>query len=303
MNKIKVVGVLVFTLSIGLAILSNSIAKKNRANITLLEQINRQKAFTQEIAKSIFYLYKKRDSSSKMLEITIQKFLEIERNRLIDSNRKITKLWNVFYLKVANFREKQILLTPYSSMVSEKLVNDIYNINIELIVSFDRLIKKKERDYHNSIEVYKEIQRVLFISLILLLIYLFTQIHEVIGFIQKFSKTSKKIIKNSTIKGIEPIDMELKRRELKEITKNYNSLIEKIDNSIEYANKSINITIESIENVEQNIEDFMELLATMDDKNSDDIFKKEDAVIESLETLISLKDRLESLERELKELI
>jgi len=303
MNKIKIVGGLVFCLSLALAFLSNSISKENRENIISLERITQQKAFTQEIAKSIFYIYKKRDSSSKMLEITIERFLTQDKNRVLDITPPTISLWNIFYKKVAQFIKEQSFATPYSSIVLEKLVNEIYTINIDLIVAFDRVIKEKEIEYHKDIESYKQIQRVLFMVLIALLIYLFTQVRKIISFIYKFSKTSKYIIENATIKGVLPLSFESKERELQEITKNYNHLIDKINSSINYADKSINITTKSIEAIEHNIEGFMELLATMEDKNSDEIFKKEDAVIESLETLISLKDRLNSLREDLKELI
>jgi len=302
MNKIKVVGGLIFILSVALAILSNSIGKQNRANIISLERITYQKAFTQEIAKSIFYLYQNRDSSSKTIDNSISKFLDRDKNILV-YDKKITKLWNRFYAKVAQFRKQQTLLTPYSSIVSDRVVNDIYNINIELIVAFDRLIETKESAYHKSIEKSKKIQRVLFISLIILLIYLFTQVREVIKFIHKFSKTSNTIIQNSTIKGVEPIEIKPKELKLKEITKNYNHLVKQINSSIEHSSKSINITTKSLEEVERNIENFMELLATMEDKLSDEVFKKEDVIIESLEKLSSLNEIIKQLRVELNGLV
>jgi hypothetical protein len=302
MNKIKVAGSLIFILLVILAILSNSIAKQNRANIISLERIIHQKAFTQEIAKSIFYLYQKRDSSSKTIENSISKFLNKDKNILV-YNKKITKLWNRFYAKVAQFRKQQILLTPYSSIASDRLVNDIYNINIELIVAFDKLLETKEFEYHQSIKNSKKIQRVLFISLLLLLIYLFTQVREIISFIHKFSKTSNTIIQNSTIKGVKLFEIKTKEIELKEITKNYNHLVEQINISIEHSGKSINITTKSLEELEHNIENFMELLAIMEDKQSDEVFKKEDVVIELLEKLGSLNETLKQLKSELEGLL
>jgi hypothetical protein len=267
-----------------------------------LERIIHQKAFTQEIAKSIFYLYQKRDSSSKTIENSISKFLNKDKNILV-YNKKITKLWNRFYAKVAQFRKQQILLTPYSSIASDRLVNDIYNINIELIVAFDKLLETKEFEYHQSIKNSKKIQRVLFISLLLLLIYLFTQVREIISFIHKFSKTSNTIIQNSTIKGVKLFEIKTKEIELKEITKNYNHLVEQINISIEHSGKSINITTKSLEELEHNIENFMELLAIMEDKQSDEVFKKEDVVIELLEKLGSLNETLKQLKSELEGLL
>ncbi len=297
MNKIKIISGLIFLLSITLAVLSHTIAQKNRENILFLEKINQQKAFTQEVAKSIFYIYKTGDNSSNILKVTIDKFLKENNNRFLNIKvSKITLLWNRFYLDVDKFLKEQKFTTPYSSIILDRLVNEIYTINLDLILAFDKLIDTKEIEYYRLINRYKNLQRVLFILLFVLLIYLFTQIRDIISFICKFSKTSKTIIKNSTIKGIEPLTIESKEDKLQEVTKNYNYLVEKINRSIEYANKSIVVTIQSIESVEQNIEDFMELLASMENKNSDEIFKKEDIIIESLETLISLKDKLNNLQ-------
>jgi DNA-binding ferritin-like protein len=152
-------------------------------------------------------------------------------------------------------------------------------------------------------EFYKYLERGIFAILILLLTYLFTQIHEIIEFIQKFYRTSKSIREKSTIKGATPLEIETREESLRGITQNYNYLLNKIDSSITYADKSIKVSIGAVEEIEQNIEDFMELIATMEDKKSDELFKKEDKVIDSLETLISLKDRLNILRKNLKELI
>jgi Mg2+ and Co2+ transporter CorA len=99
------------------------------------------------------------------------------------------------------------------------------------------------------------------------------------------------------------LEIETREESLRGITQNYNYLLNKRDSSITYADKSIKVSIGAVEEIEQNIEDFMELIATMEDKKSDELFKKEDKVIDSLETLISLKDRLNILRKNLKELI
>ena len=66
MNKIKIAGVLLFILSIGLAILFYYTNNQNRVNTTLLNTINEQKAFTQEISKNIFYIYKNKNASTDL---------------------------------------------------------------------------------------------------------------------------------------------------------------------------------------------------------------------------------------------
>ena len=303
MNKIKIVGALVFSLSLILALLSNFIANQNRKNSNSLSFINEQKAFTQEISKSIFYIYRNGENSSKSLDETIKMYIEnAEVNEAeFTQNRVIITLWNIFYADVQKFRNQQKIATGYNSVITAKLVNRIYHNNVLLVNEFDKLIEIKQAEYHQDIDGYKQIQYALFVILILLLIYLFTQIREIIAFIQKFSKTSKDIIKNSTIQGLEPME-EIEQRELKELSQNYNYLVEKINSSINYSSQSMEKATKSLEEVARNIEDFMELLATMQDDEADELFEKEDVVIDSLEELMRLRKKLKNLQTDLDNL-
>ena len=303
MNKIRIAGGLIFILSISLAFLSNYIATKNGVHDSYLNLMNEQKAFTQEISKSIFYLYKNKKSSSKQLESSTKSFLESMRSQDKTLNRSdsIVSLWNQFYAEVQRFRDQQRVVTAYSPIITEKTVNHIYNMSISLVLELNRLITKENSHYQNMMDRYKEAQYTLFTILILLLIYLFTQLRGVILFIQKFSHTSKRIINESTIQGLEPIE-ETALKEL-EMTKNYNYLVKKIDTSINYSTQLVEQTTKSLEEVAKNIEDFMELISTMQEKSSSEMFEREDAVIESLESVMSLRKRLNGLQKELDGLI
>lgn len=304
MNRIKIVGGLIFLVSILLALLSSFISSQNRINSEMLSFINEQKAFTQEISKLIFYTYRNGENSSELLDKNIKEYLnntKINKDALTQ-NRQIATLWNIFYADVQKFRNQQKISTGYNSVITAKLVNRIYHNNVLLVKEFDRLIEVKQTLYHQDIEGYRLLQYMLFFTLIGLLIYLFMQVRVVIEFIQKFSKTSKSIIENATIRGLKPMK-EIEQRELKEATANYNHLVEKINTSIHHSSQSIEQTTHALEGVEQNIEDFMELLSIMQSNESDKLFEKEDAVIDSLETLMQLKDRLVDLKGDLNKLI
>ena len=304
MNKIKIVGAVLFILSIVLAFLSNFIATENKENISTLNYVNEQKSFTQEISKTIFYIYRNSNKGSKKLETTITKYIENTKVNEIEftQNDVVLRLWNVFYADVQKFRTQQKISTGYNPLITAKLVNRIYHNNVLLVNEFDKLIKKKQVQYHEDIDGYKKLQYVLFFSLIALMMYLFTQIKVILEFVQKFSKTSKSIIENSSIQGLTPME-EVEQGELKEATKNYNHLVEKINSSISYSSKSMEQTTKALEEVEHNIEDFIALLASMQNGESDELFEKEDAVIDSLETLMKLKERLISLQGDLDRLV
>ena len=296
MNKIKIVGALVFVISLLLAFISIDIANKNRLNIDALTIFSKQKELIQESSKAVFYSYKNGGNISIKELKNDTPLLFGDSNYL---NIKIQKLWKSFYNDVKKFRIQQRVATGYNSVITAKLVNRIYHKNVLLINAFNQIIEVKKGETTQEIEAYKKLQNFLFFILIILLFYLFTQLHLIIAFIQKFSKTSKNIIKKSTIKGVESIDIKTSSSELKEATNNYNYMVEKMNLSIIDSTQSMDSSIKSLEEVAQNIENFMELLSTMNPKESDEFFKKEDTVIDSLETLMRLRKRLKDLQIEL----
>lgn len=305
MKKIKIVGGLIFLLSIILALLFSYISDRNKVNIDSLSLINEQKSFTQEISKSILYLHRNRGGSSKQLDKNIEKFLKNKSHEQKSSNQNdnIVNLWDEFYLSVRKFKKEQEISTAYSTIVTDKILSDIYDKNLKLVLEFDKHINLRKKEHSDTISIYKNLQYLLFFILILLLIYLFTQVREVIAFIQEFTKTSKTIIQSSSIQGLEPIEERDSDEELQEASKNFNYLVDKINNSIEYSTKSIAHTTAALEAVEQNIEDFITLLSEMQNDESGDLSQKEDAVIDSLDTLMSLTDKLKNLKVDLEKLI
>ncbi|WP_415398192.1 hypothetical protein [Sulfurimonas sp. CS5] len=316
MTKIKVVGVLVFILSIALAFLSSYISNENKNNNHILDNINSQKDFTQEISKNIFYIYKNQNTSTKQLDDSIRKFIDNLNNKdkvlnkinsvaIKNKNDEIVLLWNKFYLHVQNFRDTRKVMTAYSSILLEQVVNDIYNTNIKLVVEFNELTKMHNQYFQEKIDNEKNLQYLLFITLVLLLIYLFSQLKNVITFMQKFIQTSKNIITNSSIKELEPINVNQNNNELLQASNNFNFLVEKINSSIEHSTNSIEHSYNSLEHVERNIEDLLELLSVMDEDESIDkeLTKKEDALIQSLEELTSSALKLENLKSDLDNLV
>ena len=316
MTKIKIIGIFIFIISISLAFLSSYISHQNKLNITLLDTINEQKAFTQEISKNIFYIYQNKDASTTQLDDSIKKFISNLNNKEqilkpIDSasiknkSEEIILLWNKFYLYVQNFRDHNKAISAYSSILLKQVVKNIYNTNLKLVVEFNELIKMHQIYFEDTIDTYKHIQYLLFSILFLLLLYLFTQLKSVISFIQKFLHTSKSIITNSSIKDIKPIEVPNNSSEILEATNNFNFLIDKINSSIEYSSNSIKHSYKSLELVEKSVEDLVELLYTMEnDKEIDkELTKKEDAIIQSLEELTNSTLNLQNLQIDLDNLI
>jgi hypothetical protein len=314
MTKIKVVGGLIFILSITLAILSSYISNENRVNNTLLNVINEQKAFTQEISKNIFYIYKNKNASTIQLNNSIKKFIDninskstlftqVNSSDIQNKNHQITLLWNEFYLKIQTFRDNAKIVSTYSNLILEKIVNDIYNTNLKLVVEFNQLIDMHNAYFKETLSTYKTIQYTLYILLVLLLLYLFAQVQNVISFIQKFKSTSKNIITNATIKDLEPIEIKNSSAETLEASNNFNFFVEKINNSLKHSSDYIEHSYKSLEQLETNIENLLELITVMDNTNLDkELTKKEDALIQSLEELTTSAQNLQNLKKDLDNL-
>ena len=304
MFKIKVVSVLIFVLSIILALLFHTISEQNRVNTAFMSMINEQKSHTQEISKSILYLYKNRGSSTEQLDNHIEKFLAnmTHKNEHSPQHDVLVKMWDEFYVVVQKFRKERDVSSAYSSITVDALVNDIYKKNQNLIVEFNTFIDNKQKHYDERIERYKNAEYILYFVMLLLLIYLFTQVREIIAFIQKFTSTSKSIIQKATIKDLKPMKIRENGEALKEATQNFNHLVEKIDKAIVYSQESIAHSTIALEEVEQKIEDLMTLISHMQEEESNALYQKEDAVIDSLETLMNLTDQLKDLQQDLNKL-
>ncbi len=316
MTKIKIISILIFLLLIFLTFFSIYIGRENKINTDLLDTIITQKAFTQEISKNIFYIYKNKDASTQQLDESIKKFLsnmsnqdkifvEVDSGSIKKQTDKITLLWNKFYLHVQNFRDQSKTSTAYSSIILEQTVKDIYNTNLQLVVEFEQLIKLHKAYFSEVQEMNKNIQYLLFFLLVALLTYFFTQIKNVILFMQKFLDVSKTIIKNSSIQQLRPIKINNNNIDIVQATNNFNFLVEKINNSVQHSSDSIQHSYQSLETLERNIEDLIELLSIVEeDKVFDkELTKKEDAVIQSLEELTTSTYKLKALKKDLDNLV
>lgn len=312
MNKIKILSVLIFVLSLILALYSKHVSEQNDANLRLLKTINEQKAFTQEISKNIFYIYNNRHASTKQLDESIKAFVQNVNNKeeiLQDLDnadiqgqiQKIIELWNNFYLLVQKFRDINSIHNGYINIIQEKLVNDIYNANLDLVVAFDRLIAMHKEYFDSVKEQHRAIQITLFITLLILLVYLFTQLKDILGFMQRFLQTSKKIIQRSTVKGIKPINTEVNVKDVFKAANDFNFLIQKINNSIDISEGSLQQSIDSLEAIEKNIEALIDLIAAMqtDGALDKELIKKEDILIETLDELSLSAQKLQNLKENL----
>lgn len=306
MKKIKIVGALIFLLSLALAAIFYHTSKTISQHNALMSIMNEQKNFTQEISKHIFYIYQYPESTTKRLDESIKLFSNSMsgREQGLQKSKKIIDLWNNFYLHVQHFRDSIKISSPYSNTLLEKEVKTIYNINFALILESDKFIKEYKKDFEERVNNYKTVEYLLFLILLFLLLYIFTQLKDVIAFVQKFLFASKKILSKSSIKELQPIKINNTNSNIHNANDNFNTFLEKINGSIQDASSSIEHSYKSLEIVEQNIEDLVELIYTMNEGSRDkELRKKEDAIIQSFEELGISTKKLINLKKDLDNLI
>ncbi len=248
MNKIKAAGIIVFIISIILVVVSINISDHNKINNNFLETINKQKAFTQEISKNIFYIYKNKSSSTTQLNNSIKKFLKNMDNKSATiKDKEILLLWNKFYLNVQKFREQSSLSTPYVKITLEQTIKNIYSINLKLIVKFEQLIVDHKDEFYEVHKYHKYIQYVLFFILLMHLIYV---LFFILKTTNNFDILMKKI--DNSIKSIDQIENQAEDiLEDIELTKDEDKIIQALDelmiSSIKL--KKLKIDLENLNNL------------------------------------------------------
>ncbi len=302
MKRIKIIGFFILLISVALILLANFISNNEQKFTDESRLINIQKSHTQEIAKSLFYAHRYKKTLPKDLDAHTYHFMKnLHANE--KKNSVIENLSREFFTLVNQFKYVYEGNVPYNIVILDKLTNDIYQKNMELVVAFTRYADKKKIAFDHTVHRYKTLQYILFVLLILLLLYLFSQMDEIMQFIQAFTKTSDRIIERSSIKGLAPIDLHSDNNDLDKAAANFNTLVQNIDTSIKIATDSTAHTIETLESVEKNIELLVSLIHEMQSKEKESLYKKEDTIIESLETLMALTEYLKNLKKDLKKLL
>ena len=180
----------------------------------------------------------------------------------------------------------------------EKVTNDVYKANQDFVVAFDKLIALHKAYFDAKKREERVTEVVLFLLLFGLLIYLFTQLKDILLFIQTFLDTSKKIMQRASVQGIAPIESEVKSEDVAHALHDFNFFVENINRSIEYSALSIEKSVSSLEDIEKNIQNLLELIEKMDVDASFDkeLIQKEDILIESLDELTATAKKLQRLQ-------
>jgi methyl-accepting chemotaxis protein len=314
MTKIKLLAGIIFIVALLLAYFSKYASMENERYTKQLKVINEQKAFTQEISKNIFYMYNNGEHSTKLLDDAIKNFVKNmeQREDILDEifsadiekqRQEIVKEWNHFYLLVQKFRDlNKINNNAYTNLALKELVAEIYDANARLIVAFDTLIDLYKEQFERFNSLSKVVHIALYIALLFLLLYFFTQLKYIIAFIQRFLQRSKSIVTQKSVKGIEPIEKISHDQEIDAAVENFNTLVEKINISIDDSSLAIERASDLLEEIEERIEELLDFMSSVDSDRVYDkeMIKKEDILIEALDELTTSIQKLHKLKENLK---
>lgn len=202
------------------------------------------------------------------------------------------------------YRDISKIDSPYSNITLQRAIREIYNTNLLLIVEFDKIINNKKLLQTQELFTLNILEYILFITLILLLLYLFFQLKSIVYFIQNFINKSKKIIQEPSIKNIEPISTVKSDEHTKEALENFNYIVKNIQDSIEIYSNQINTSNNSLLVVEKNIEELFDFIYELNNAPRDEkLREKEDILIQSLEELSVCAKKISILKEDLQNLI
>jgi len=301
MKKLKLISLMILILSLLLLWLSFHLSQREEAHLKAVTTMNLQRSTIQDIAKTILHTHRYKQPIPERLERDITQCLHhLQRNSQNDP--LLYRQAKEFFTLVDTFTTVYRQENPYNLLKLDKLINTLYQHNIDLVVALDRKISQHTTRYNQIIRRYHLFQYLLFGLLLLLLLLLFTQLKPLLAFVQQFRKTSDRIIENASIEGVAPIQVRSRDETLHTASSNFNLLVSQIDKAIDNAVDASNHTTKALEEVEQRIEMLLTLIREMNDSQRESLSKKEDAVIESLETLTELTHYMESLKKELQKL-
>ncbi len=306
MNKIKITGLVTLLLTLGLIVVFELVHHENEIYDNKIESLSRQKDFTQEIAKQIFYSYQNKKGFTKELNSLMKEFIsqtnQSMHTRSID--KQTIELWNNFYLEVQKYKDLSKINSPYSSTLVNQIVKNIYDINLKLTIHIQNMIDKQTSKDQQSVETLKIIEHTMFAILIITLVILFFQLKDMIEFLQNFIRRSKKILETSSIKELRTIDISQKDSDSKEANQNFNSIVLNIQQNIDIYSKNLDTTYTSMNTLEQNIEELFNFLHSLNNSPRDEsLTQKEDLVIHSLDELMVCNKKLQNLKQDLNNLI
>ena len=193
MKKIKLIALVIILLLLSLIFISFHLGKVSESSSQFKDRLNAQKMAAQNIAKEVLYIYTK-NTNNKNLDISLQNFLD---GITYIQDKNIRQQSELFTEKVLEFKEQVKYKTPYSKILLDKIVHQIYLLNQDLLKQFNFHIKAKQVYTTDIMHTEKIVQYtvlfLLFIAFVYLIIYILKTQSSFEVLIRKIESSTKSI--------------------------------------------------------------------------------------------------------------
>lgn len=320
-TKIKLIGALLILLMASVIVTTIYLNQQNIKDALVINIAGKQRMLTQKIAKNIFYIYYNSTMDFYELNSASDEFIEglstlkhgnqdkgilvAPTNKISAQLREVSKLWEIFYEDVQNFKllsSSEIKKTKEL----EEIVASIYKHNTILLNNVDKLVTMYTNHSEDKTNFIKSFQYSSGAILFMLFIYSLLQLKSIESHVDSFMQYSKMLVDNEDISSLTPIKLEAEsEHEIIEVSDTINCFITKINSAMEHSNEALLQSQKASSKLEELTDEFDNILGEFKDKSlaSKHLNNSEDIVIESTEELINSTKKLANLKKELDKLI
>jgi nitrate/nitrite-specific signal transduction histidine kinase len=320
-TKIKLIGALLIILMASVIVTTIYLNQQNIKDALVINIAGKQRMLTQKIAKNVFYIYYNSTLDFYELNSASDEFIEglstlkhgnqdkgilvAPTSEISAQLREVSKLWEIFYEDVQNFKllsSSEIKKTKEL----EEIVASIYKHNTILLNNVDKLVTMYTNHSEDKTNFIKSFQYSSGAILFLLFIYSLVQLKSIESHVDSFMQYSKMLVNNEDISSLTPMKLEAEsEHEIIEVSDTINCFINKINSAMEYSNEALLQSQKASSKLEELTDEFDSILGELKDKSlaSKHLNNSEDIVIESTEELINSTKKLTNLKKELDKLI
>jgi nitrate/nitrite-specific signal transduction histidine kinase len=319
-TKIKLIGALFIFLMAMIIFTTVYLNDKNKKDALVINIVGKERMLTQKISKNIFYLFYTKKSDFSELNSATEEFIQnlqslkngnkllgispVPNDKIGQQVYKVEILWKEFFHNIEEFKNLQIKTDESSFKLLNSAVEAIYNTNNNLLQEVDNLVSMYTVYTENKTILIKNFQYAAAFLIIILIVYSFTQLKSIEENANKFLEFSKKIA-NEENEQLKPISIDVKEKEILDVTDTFNCFINKINSAMNDSAVAMEHSKNASSKLEEITDEFDKILDELENSSevNKTINKSEDMIIQSTEDLINSTKKLQELRNELNSLV
>jgi nitrate/nitrite-specific signal transduction histidine kinase len=319
-TKIKLIGALFIFLMAMIIFTTVYLNDKNKKDALVINIVGKERMLTQKISKNIFYLFYTKKTDFSELNSATEEFIQnlqslkngnkllgippVPNDNIGQQVYKVEILWKEFFHNIEEFKKLQIKTDESSLKLLNSAVEAIYNTNNNLLQEVDNLVSMYTVFTENKTILIKNFQYGAAFIIVLLIVYSFVQLKSIEENANKFLEFSKKLA-NEENEQLEPISIDVKEKEILDVTDTFNCFINKINSAMNDSAVAMEHSKNASSKLEEITDEFDKILDELENSSeiNKTINKSEDMIIQSTEDLINSTKKLQELRNELNSLV